>query len=122
MKLQGKLTTGIGTAKMWVGKIEKVFEEKTGIKLYHGTLNIELENGYIIEPDWIIKPEDFGGTENVLVKECKILGNIAYIVRAEKNQKGKGEHDLKILEIVSDINFRETYNLKDGENIMIQIL
>lgn len=121
MKLQGKLTTGIGTAKMWVGKIEKVFEEKTGIKLYHGTLNIKLENGYIIEPDWVIKPEEFGGTENVLVKECKILDNIAYIVRAEKNQKGKGEHDLKILEIVSDINFRETYNLKDGERIMIQI-
>lgn len=122
MKLQGKLTTGLGTAKMWVGKIEKVFEEKTGIKLYHGTLNIKLEHDYTIEPDWIIKPEDFGGTENVLVKDCKILGNIAYIVRAEKNQKGKGEHDLKILEIVSDINFRETYDLKDGENIMIQIL
>lgn len=121
MKLQGKITTGIGTAKMWVGKIEKAFEEKTNIKLYRGTLNIKLENDYIIEPDWIIKPEKFGGTQNVLVKKCKILGNIAYIVRAEKNQKGKGEHDLKILEIVSNISFRETYNLQDNNKIEIEV-
>ena len=43
MKLYGKITSGLGTAKMWVGKIESVFEEKTKIKLFHGTLNIKLE-------------------------------------------------------------------------------
>ncbi len=120
MELQGKVTTGIGTAKMWVGKIEKAFEERTNIKLYNGTLNIKLEDDYIIEPDWIIKPEEFGGTQNVLVKKCKIMENIAYIVRAEKNQKGTGDHNLKIIEIVSDINFRKTYNLEDNQNIIIQ--
>lgn len=121
MILKGKVTTGIGTAKMWVGKIEKIFEEKTNIKLFHGTLNIKLEEEYVINPDWIIKPEEFGGTQNVLIKKCKIKDNIAYIVRAEKNQLGKGEHNLKIIEIVSNINFREKYNLKDEENIEIQI-
>ncbi len=120
MELQGKVTTGIGTAKMWVGKIEKAFQEKTNIKLYNGTLNIKLDDDYIIEPDWIIKPEEFGGTQNVLVKKCKIMENIAYIVRAEKNQKGIGDHNLKIIEIVSDINFRKTYNLEDNQNIIIQ--
>ena len=121
MILKGKVTTGIGTAKMWVGKIEKIFEEKTNIKVFHGTLNIKLEEEYVINPDWIIKPEEFGGTQNVLIKKCKIKDNIAYIVRAEKNQLGKGEHNLKIIEIVSNINFREKYNLKDEENIEIQI-
>lgn len=121
MILKGKVTTGIGTAKMWVGKIEKIFEEKTNIKVFHGTLNIKLEEEYVINPDCIIKPEEFGGTQNVLIKKCKIKDNIAYIVRAEKNQLGKGEHNLKIIEIVSNINFREKYNLKDEENIEIQI-
>lgn len=120
MKLHGRITSGLGTAKMWVGKIEKVFEEKTKVKLFHGTLNIKLENEYIIEPDWIIKPEEYGGTQNVLVKKCKTLGHNAYIVRAEKNQTGKGDHDLKILELVSDINFRKEYNLKDGTEVMIE--
>ena len=121
MKLYGKITSGLGTAKMWVGKIESVFEEKTKIKLFHGTLNIKLKNDYIIDPDWIIKPEEYGGTQNVLVKKCKILDNIAYAVRAEKNQIGKGDHGLKILEIVSDINFREKYNLKDGTEVTILV-
>lgn len=120
MKLHGRITSGLGTAKMWVGKIEKVFEEKTKVKLFHGTLNIKLENEYIIEPDWIIKPEEYGGTQNVLVKKCKTLGHNAYIVRAEKNQIGKGDHNLKILELVSDINFRKEYNLKDGTEVMIE--
>lgn len=120
MKLQGKVTSGIGTAKMWVGKINKVFENKTGMSLFPGTLNIKIEEDYNIQPDWIIKPEEFGGTENVLVKKCKILNNTAYIVRAEKNQKGKGEHNLQIIEVVSNINFRQEYNLKNGASILIE--
>ena len=122
MILNGKVTSGIGTAKMWVSKIEEVFKKKTKMQVFHGTLNIRLEEDYILEPDWIIAPEEFGGTEKVLVKKCKILEQEAYIVRAEKNQKGQGEHDLKIIEIVSNINFREQYNLKDNEKIIVEIL
>ncbi len=121
MELNGKVTSGLGTAKMWVGKIEKVFEKQTKMKVYHGTLNIKLDNDYVIKPDWIIKPEEYGGTQDVLVKKCKIKEGTAYIVRAEMNQIGKGHHDLKIIEIVSNINFRETYNLKDEENIVIEV-
>lgn len=121
MILNGQVTSGLGTAKMWVSRIDEIFEKKTGMKVFHGTLNIKLEGDYLIEPDWIIKPEEFGGTQKVLVKKCKILEHEAYIVRAEKNQTGQGDHNLKIIEIVSDINFREEYNLKDNENIMISI-
>lgn len=122
MILKGKVTKGIGIAKMWVGKIEKVFKDKTGVTVFHGTLNIKLNKKYIIKPDLIIKPEEFGGTENVLVKRCEILGNEAYIVRAEKNQKGQGEHDLRILEIVANFNFREKYGLKDNDEIEVKII
>ena len=121
MKLIGEVTSGIGTAKMWVSKIEEIFEQKTGMKVFFGTLNIKLEEDYIIEPDWVIKPEEFGGTQKVLVKKCMILEQEAYIVRAEKNQIGVGEHDLKIIEIISNINFRERYKLKDGKKIEIKI-
>lgn len=122
MELKGKVTSGIGTAKIWVSKIEEIFKKRTGMKVFHGTLNIKLDEEYIIEPDWIIKPEEFGGTENVLVKKCEILGTQAYIVRAEKNQIGEGEHDLKIIEIIADINFRKKYGLKDGDRIITKIL
>ena len=42
MILKGKVTKGLGTAKMWVSKIEEVFRKKTGTKLFPGTLNIRL--------------------------------------------------------------------------------
>lgn len=121
MVLSGNVTSGIGTAKMWVGKINGVFKNRTGITLFPGTLNIKIEEDYIVKPDWIIKPEEFGGTENVLVQKCELLGKTAYIVRAEKNQIGQGEHNLQIIEIVADICFREKYNLTDNEKILIQI-
>ena len=121
MVLRGIVSSGLGTAKMWVGKIEKVFEKKTGLKVFHGTLNIRLDEDYIVEPDWIIEPKRYGGTQNVLVKKCRILDKEAYIVRAEKNQIGQGDHDLKVVEIISDINFRKKYNLKDGEIISIEV-
>ena len=98
-----------------------VFKNRTGITLFPGTLNINLEEDYIVKPDWIIKPEEFGGTENVLVQKCELLGKTAYIVRAEKNQIGQGEHNLQIIEIVADICFRKKYNLTDNKKILIQI-
>ncbi len=116
-----KLQVDLAQPKCGFGKIEKVFEKQTKMKVYHGTLNVKLDNDYVIKPDWIIKPEEYGGTQNVFVKKCKIKEGTAYIVRAEMNQIGKGHHDLKIIELVSDINFRETYNLKDEENIVIEI-
>lgn len=121
MILYGKVTSGLGTAKMWVSKIQKVFEEKTNMKVFYGTLNIKLNQDYFIEPDFVIKPNDYGGTQNVLVKKCKIMDNTAYIVRAEKNQNGQGDHNLQIVEIVSDINFREKYKLQDNEDIKVII-
>lgn len=122
MEIIGKVTNGIGTAKMWVSKIEEIFKRQTGMNLFRGTLNIKLNEDYIINPDWIIEPEEYGGTEKVLIKQCEVLGNKAYIVRAEKNQIGAGEHSLKIIEIVSNIKFREEYNLKDNENIKVKII
>lgn len=121
MELEGIVIDGLGKAKYWVGKISTVFKEKTNYNLTLGTLNIKLDKPYIIKPDFIIAKEEFGGTENVLVKKCKILGKAAYIVRAEKNQKENGEHGLNIIEIVGDVNFRETYELKNNQRIKIAL-
>lgn len=121
MILQGKATSGIGIAKMWVSKIENIFKEKTGMRVFHGTLNIKLNFNYKIQPDFIILPKEYGGTQNVLVKQCKIFENTAYIVRAEKNQNGTGDYDLQTIEIISDINFRKKYGIKDNDDITLEV-
>lgn len=127
MVLEGTVISGIGVAKIWVQKIEDIFKKKFEIQLFPGTLNIKLKEGYTVIPDFVIKPEEFGGTQNVFVQECNIVDkkneNIekAFIVRAEKNAIKKGDYDTDVIEIVSSINFREKYNLKDDDLISIEI-
>lgn len=42
-------------------------------------------------------------------------------MRSEKNIDKNGDYGQDIIEIVSDINFRKKYNLKDGDRINILI-
>lgn len=116
MTLKGKVKQGLGNASFWVEKIENVFHKKTGMKLYYGTLNIELEEPYELENYWIIEKQEYGGTQNVFIQKCEIQGNKAYIVRSEKTA-----HKSNIIEIVSDIKFREKFNLKDEDTIEIRL-
>lgn len=121
MNLVGKVTKGMGAAHKFITMMQKGFYEKTKVQLYPGTLNIKLNNSYILKPDYIIKPEEYGGTFNVQIQKCKILDENAYIVRSEKNIDDKGDYGQDIIEIISDINFREKYNLKDEDVIKVKI-
>ena len=122
MKLVGKVKTGLGNASYWMKKAESTFEKKLGTKLYNGTLNIELEDDYVLDGDLkVMKKEEYGGDQDVYIKECKLLGHKSYIVRTEKNSSKNGDHPLSLLEIISDVCFREKYNLKDGEKVSIEI-
>lgn len=121
MKLQGKVIKGLGEAKFWVGKINKIFKEEFQMNLFPGTLNIKLEQNYKMENYAIISPEKYGGIYDVYVKKCLIFDKEAYILRTSKNETGNGDHPLTIIEIVSDINLREKFNLKDDAEVQINI-
>lgn len=103
-------------------KAELAFEKKLGLRLYNGTLNIELAKKFILDGDVkVLHKEEYGGNEEVFIKECKVLGHKSYIVRTEKNSKKGGDHPLNLIEIISDVCFREKYRLKDGDSIKIII-
>jgi len=122
MKYIGKIKTGLGEGKTWMKMAEKIFRKKYNTYVYLGTLNIELEQEIYLSDNEKILPHEYGGNLIVLVQECKINGHKGYIVRTEKNnKKGKGDHPLNIIEVVSDINFRDTYNLKDGDEVYVDI-
>ena len=121
MILKGKIVKGLGKAKIFVDMMKTPFYKKTKTNLYPGTLNIKLEIEYDLNVDYLIKAEEYGGNFNVQVQKCKVFGNSSYIVRSEKNIKNKGDYKQDIIEIVSDINFREKYSLKDGDEIIVEI-
>lgn len=121
MILKGKVTKGMGKAKKFINMMYESFYNKTKVKLYPGTLNVKLDEPYNLKIDYIIKPEEYGGNFNVQIQQCKLLGNKAYIVRSEKNIDDKGDYKQDVIEIISNVNFREKYNLKDGDEIRIII-
>lgn len=121
MILNGRVVKGLGIANKFINMMDEVFYKKTNIHLYPGTLNVKLDNQYNLNIDYLIKPKEYGGTFNVQIQKCEVLGEVAYIVRSEKNTKVDGDYNQDIIEIVSDINFREKYNLKDGELLEIII-
>lgn len=122
MVLKGKVKSGFKEGSFWVKKIEKCFFKREQIKLILGTLNIELQQDFNIDnPDYIIEKEEYGGTQNLYIKRCKVLNVNAFIVRTEKNSTKKGDHPLNIIEILSDVNFRKIYNLKDDDTIEVLI-
>ncbi len=120
-KLKGKVKSGLGEASYWTKKVSKAFEEKYGMKLFLGTLNVEIENDYVLNNDEKIKANEYGGNFDLIIKECKIFERKAYIFRTEKNNKRGGDHPLNLIEVLSDINMRETYKLKDNDEIDILV-
>lgn len=122
MVLVGKVKSGLGEASFWMKRAEEAFYKKIGLRMFYGTLNIEIDRDYILEGNLdVLHKEEYGGVQEVYIKECEILGNKAYILRTSKNMTSYGDHPLNILEVISDINFREKYNLKDGDKIQILI-
>ena len=123
MILNGYVKSGLGEASFWMKKAQKAFEKKIGVKMFCGTLNIELEKEYILDKnlDKLLK-EDYGGMQDVYIKECRLFGNKSYILRTDKNMSKDRDHPLNIIEVISDINFRKKYHLKDGDKIKIEIV
>lgn len=120
MILQGQVVSGLGEASSWVKKIKKIFYKKMEMELFEGTLNIDVKRKYLLGTDVIkFSPNEYGGTQEVLVKECSVLGDKAYILRTKANENEQGTQPINIIEIVSNVNFREKYNLKDGDKIEI---
>lgn len=123
MIMQGRVKTGLGQGSYWIKKFNPIFIRKNNIELFPGTLNIETEKPYKIEDGYFsIQGYEYGGTEEVLIKECKIFNEKAFIVRPKRNNKENGDHPLNIIEIVSNISFREKYGLKDNDIVEIEIL
>ena len=121
MILKGRVKSGFGNASFWVDKINPIFQRKYNMELFLGTLNLELEQEYVLEQEEKILASEYGGNFDVLIKECKVLDSKGYIVRTEKNNQTGGDHTLNIVEIVSDLSIRDLYGLKDGDEVSLHI-
>jgi riboflavin kinase len=112
----GKVVGGRADFGRWIERLSSLYERKTGMRLYPGTLNIELPGPYSLPRDVIrLEAEEYGGRVSVSIVPCRIFDRRAFLLRTDQNERGIGYHPRNIIEIATDVRLRDEYQLKDGD-------
>jgi CTP-dependent riboflavin kinase len=119
---KGTVTNGYGIAASNLNRVKKLIETRMRFAaLEPGTLNLRLQEDYIVEPEQLITAEEYVG-EAVKLKRCLIGGRKAIIVRPEKHETEPGYgHGKAYLEIMSAVHLRNTLKLSNGDVVEVQI-
>jgi riboflavin kinase, archaea type len=105
----------------WIERLSSFYEEKTGMRLYPGTLNVELSSPYSLPPDAIrLEANEYGGSVSVSIVPCRIFDRQAFLLRTDQNERGTGHHSRNIIEIATDIRLRDAYQLRDGDWVEVE--
>jgi len=118
--LRGKIVSGMGNFSYWIEKLHDHYLRKTGMSLFPGTLNLQLDEPYTLPVDVIrLEGQEYGGTVSVNIVPCSVFGRTAFILRTDANEQGRGHHPRNIVEIATDVKLRDHYHLSDGDIVEI---
>jgi len=120
--LKGVVVSGMGNFSYWLEKLESYYTQKTGMRLFPGTLNLQLTEPYSLPADVIrLEKEEYGGTVSVSLVRCSVFGRSAFLLRTDANEAGNGHHPKSIIEIATDIKLRDAYELQDGDEVEVHL-
>ena len=121
--VRGKVVSGRADFGLWIERLSSFYEQKTGMRLYPGTLNVELPSPYSLPRDVIrLEANEYGGRVSVSIVPCRIFNRKAFLLRTDQNEQGTGHHPRNVVEIATDIRLRDAYQLKDGDIVEIEFL
>lgn len=120
--VRGKVTSGRADFGRWIERLSSFYEQKTGMRFYAGTLNVELACPYSLPQDVTrLEANEYGGSVSVSIVPCRIFDRQAFLLRTDQNEQGTGHHPRNIIEIATDIRLRDAYELKDGDWVEIEL-
>jgi riboflavin kinase, archaea type len=64
---------------------------------------------------------EYGGTVSVNIVPCRIFDRAAFLLRTDQNERGIGHHSRNIIEIATYVRLRDTYQLKDGNWVEVEL-
>jgi riboflavin kinase len=119
--LRGKVVSGRADFGQWIERLSNFYEQKTGMRFYPGTLNMELPSEYSLPANVIrLEADEYGGRVSVSLVPCRIFNRRAFLLRTDQNENGTGHHPRNIIEIATDVRLRDNYQLKDGDWVEIE--
>ena len=120
--LRGRVVSGMGNFSWWIEKLQEHYLHKTGMRLFPGTLNVELPEPYALPTDVIrLEADEYGGTVSVNLVPCSIFGQRGFILRTDANEKEEKHHPRTIVEVATDIKLRDYFHLHDGDTVEIEV-
>ena len=120
--LKGVVVSGVGSFGYWIEKLYLHYKRKTGLDLYPGTLNIQLDTPYRLPKDCLrVEADEYGGSVSVNLVQCSIYDRKAFILRTDANEQGTGHHPHTIIEVATDVKLRDVYQLKDGDEVEVRL-
>jgi riboflavin kinase len=116
------VVSGVGDFGEWIKRLSSLYEQKTGMRFYPGTLNVELREEYTLPADAIrLEADEYGGRVSVSIVPCRIFNRQAFLLRTDQNETGAGRHPRSVVEIATDVRLRDAYQLKDGDWVEIDV-
>ncbi len=113
--------SGKGNFSFWIEKLHQHYFRKTGMELFPGTLNVQLDEPYTLPKQVIrLEAEEYGGSVSVNIVPCSVLGRRAFILRSDANEEGRGHHPRTIIEVATDVKLRDHFCLEDGDIVEIE--
>jgi riboflavin kinase, archaea type len=120
--LRGRVVSGVGNFSYWIERLHDHYARKTGMQLFPGTLNLELEQPWSLPPRPIrLEADEYGGTVSVSLVPCTVFGRRAFILRTDPNEQERGHHPKTILEIATDVKLRDAHQLSDGDIVEVEV-
>ena len=121
-RIQGRVVSGFSNFGYWIERLNRFYEQKTGMRMYPGTLNIELPAPYSVPSNVIrLEANEYGGNVSVNIVPCRIFDRRAFLLRTDQNEQGTGHHSRNIIEIATDVRLRDVYQLKDGDWVEVEL-
>ena len=100
----------------------KDYESKVGVRLFPGTLNLEIDGEWSCPEDCMrLDGEEYAGKVTVLIVPCTLNDRPAFVFRTLANEQGSGDHPKSIIEVASDWNLRNEYALQDGDFAVLEL-
>ncbi len=121
--LRGKVFSGVGEGRIYVGLYRDLIKRVLGIEPYPGTLNIALDNAYITvaaklfksKPHFIIEPPAPSLAKGFVWK-AYIWDTPCFIVRPSITI-----YSFDVIEVISDKMLRGYLGLDDGSIVEIRV-
>ena len=122
------MADGLGGAAHWLRLYAAAYERKTGVGVHPGTLNLRVDKEFPLlatehaEQLIVMRTAEYGGIRDILMLPCvlsSLEGLRAFIWRTSHAEEVA--EDRRILEILAEVNLRETFGLKNGDEVEVSV-